>query len=112
MQQLARWLELELESRQDPVVKLVYYGGVSANTLEGVTFVSPLGALVQMFEPFRLIDAKRLTHSLYKAETTQYHLRIASILGISMNEVPQLVRYIYQMNADTRQIIKALRTLK
>jgi hypothetical protein len=118
LQRLADWLELEVTAgNQDPRVRLAYYGGMSTDTESGITYVTPLCALVQMFDPFKLAGAKRLMHNLYSVSTPLVYERVASVLGITRDEVTVLMRYMYETalsskGIDNLEVVRALRTLK
>lgn len=113
LQQLADWIEREVQSNQDPRVCLGHSGGIINSN--GVTLMSPMGALVQMFKPLTLADAK--TSLLYGFHAAQYKDiadRAAEILGLSFDEYLQLLRYIYAPghSFEFAAIAKTLRTLK
>jgi hypothetical protein len=113
LQQLADWIERELEGNQNPLVRLEYYGGVVTFKDRNCTYVSPMGALVQMFQPFTLADAKKLRYGVYRADHYDLAVRVANILGITMGDYLLLTRYLY--NSPTlafASIAKTLRTLK
>lgn len=118
MQQLADWVEQEVAGNQDPRVQLRYYGGMSADTEKNITYVTPLGALVQMFEPFKLTDGKQhLLYDLVLVSESMVHTRVASVLGIEQRDVTTLVQYLFEhcyttMGIDNLEVVKALRTLK
>ena len=114
LQQLAEWIEQEIVENHDPRVRLGYHGGVVTYTDRNVTYVSPLGALVQMFEPIKLAEAQQLGHRMYQAYPYMLMTRICNILTITRNEHLKLLRYLYNTGSgyEYRDIIKALRTLK
>ena len=113
LQQLADWMERELKGNQNPQVRLEYSGGVLTNTHTNVTSVSPIGALVQMFQPFELKDAKQILPGLYLASGTQLSVRFANILGVTHSEYLELIRYLYSSTSIAfAEITKLLRTLK
>jgi hypothetical protein len=117
LQQLADWIEREVEGNQDPRVRLAYYGGLSTDTVKNITYVTPLGALVQMFDPFKLADAKQIGHGLYLVSSPMLHTRVASVLGIHPIDVILLTQYLFETNItgcriDNLAVAQALRTLK
>ena len=116
LQQLADWLEREQKVNQNPRVQLQYGGGIHTDTFLNVTYVTPFGALVQMFDPYRLSDAEQRSPCVYSIPSNKYSARFQSILGIDHEDFLQLLRYVYNflgtLNIDTDSIVKALRTLK
>ena len=111
LQQLADWMELETSSRQDPRVQLNYYGGIM--TYEGVTHVSPVGALVQMFQPFKLSEAKQMKLAgMHIAQYADVMLRFADILDLGSMGAEDIVRHIYAGDLSMKGAIQRLRTLK
>lgn len=109
LQRLADWMEEELRSNQDPKIKLSYLGGISVH--EGTTHLSPLSALVQIYDPFKQTDAKWLMPGTSRVPQDSALFRVCNILDISPAEYFILLRYVYR---DHRfpAVIKALRALK
>lgn len=112
LQQVADWMEKELEGNQDPRIRLEHCGSVVTNTATGITCVSPFGVLIQMFQPFTLAEAKQLMYGLYVAPYYAAEFRAAAILGIDHHGYLMLLRYLYDNDMKFPSIIKALRTLK
>lgn len=119
LQALADWLESEQDDTLDPNRHVQHgsYGAVCtikdwADPRIYVTYVSTMGALVQMYEPFKLSEATQLTHSMWRAPSDQVIARIGRILGISVNEVTRLWIYLLKDGGYLHRIIDNLRTLK
>lgn len=109
LQRLADWMEEELRGNQDPEIKLSYLGGISLH--EGITHLTPLGALVQIYAPFKETDLKRLMPGTSRVPEKLKLSRVRNILGISPAEYFILLRYIYR-DLQFPAVIKTLRTLK
>lgn len=113
LQQLADWMERELqEGQQDPRVKLSNFGTVSTFTNEKVTRVTPFGALAQMFDPFKLSDSTTLTFGVQVIQPLQLDDRVAKILGLSIQEVVELRRQLLSNGYTLNHVLDALRKLK
>lgn len=114
LQALADWMEREQQGPQDPRVRLSFLGSVVTMVGEDITFVSPFGALVQMFEPFKLINANTISYRVRSVSKEKMTERVCRILGITDSEFRWLLRYIYDREhpTTTQTIITALRTLK
>ena len=111
LHQLADWMELAMSNRQpDPTVVLGYTS--ICRLPSGVTSVSAFGALVQMFDPFKLSEAKYY----FKEQTAHVHYydlvpRVARILDISIKEVDALLTYLYTPNFGLSYVILKLRDI-
>lgn len=105
-------MERELRGNQNPQVRLGYSGGVVSNN--ETTWVSPMGALIQMFDPFSRSEAKQLMHGVYAASQPDIVKRAAGVLGLTDEEYLRFIRYLYDdaMSFQFATIVKTLRTLK
>lgn len=113
LQQLADWMETRLDRTIVTPVTLSYTGCIVYSTERKVTFVSPLGALVQMFKPFKLKDARgNFLVGLLGIHTSLVHARVIEILGISHADLKKLINYMYRTGLSFPRVIEALRNLK
>ena len=109
LRRLADWMEEELRGNQDPGIKLSYLGGISLH--EGIAHLTPLGALVQIYDPFKETDLKWLMPGTSRVPEELEMSRVCNILDISHAEYFILLRYIYR-DLQFPAVIKTLRTLK
>ena len=121
LQQLADWMERESKGQQDPRVKLSLMGGivtvstyVSKDKAKKVTFVAPFGALVQMFEPFKLVDANKIMYGVHSIDSDRIRARACSILEITSEEYTKLLNYVYNIGGPYTfdSFINAIRELR
>lgn len=114
LQALADWMEREVtQGQQDPRVRLSYLGGITKFMDTDVTHVSPLGALVQMYQPFRLSDAKKVSYRTAVAPHATFRTRVMATLGLqTQGELNSLYDHLYQRGYPFPDVIRALRVLK
>lgn len=118
LQALADWLELDrlCEGDRYRTVQYGHYGDVCTirdwkDSSKYVTYVSAAGALVQMYQPLRLSDADRIAHDMWRASPRTVSKRIASILGISDDNVIPLWTYFLREGSYRSTIISQIRAL-
>lgn len=116
LQALADWIDLQVVMGQtDPQVRLAWIAGVARFTtaITGpITYVSVVGALVQMYKPFKLSDSSQLTHDVHRIRNESVSERAAEILGIKLSEVRQLLAYLHRNTATHADVVTKLRALK
>ena len=112
LQQLADWIEEEIRGNQDPHVRLDYIGAITIRDQSDATHLSPIGALVQMFKPFKPGNLKLLVYGLHVVRTHHVYFRAASILNITIDELYALQREIFQYGYDFPAVVRGLRSLK
>ena len=113
LHRLADWMQQELEGNQDPRVRLSYLGRVSVISDEAngnITHASPLGILVQMHQPFRLVDTYQLRYNVWSVTSYQIHKRVQDILGINECEYFKMLQYLF-FRPHFPDVIAALRDL-
>lgn len=110
---LADWMQRELEGNQDPRVQLSYLGRVSVISDEAngnITHASPFGILIQMYQPFRLIDAYQLRYNMWSVTSCQMRRRVQEILEINEGEYLKMLQYLF-FRPHFPDVIAALRDL-
>lgn len=112
LKRLASWMEKEMKSPQNPKVKLSQLGGIVTLQDQNCTHMSPLGALVQMYEPFTLAEADWVMPSMFKAPSYEMIKRTQRILGIQLDEYLLLIRYMYRDSYKLSDVITALRKIQ
>lgn len=112
LQHLANWIEEEIHGNQDPHVRLDYIGAITVRDQSDATHLSPMGALVQMFKPFKPGNLKPLLHGFYVVTTHLVYLRAAGLLGINMDELYALQREMFKYGYDFPAVVRGLRDLK
>lgn len=115
LQALADWLEGELEHTNVPGTG-VSFGQCGAIVTRQTwqakhTFVSPIGALVQMYQPFKLDEAEQIAIGYWRIPMTRVIERAAGILGVSIEDLEKVRRFYLMYNASLPTIISQLRML-
>ena len=97
LHRLADWMQQELEGNQDPRVRLSYLGRVSVIFGEAsgnITHASPLGILIQMHHPFKLVDTYQLRYNMWCVTSCQMSERVCSILETDHAGYLKMVQYL------------------
>lgn len=103
----------ELKANQNPEIRLAHSGGIIVTLYPTYrALMSPVGALVQMFDPLQVKDLRQIMYGCYAADMTQLQIRAMRILDISNEEFNRLHQYMYADSWLFANIIKAIRTLK
>lgn len=113
LHRLADWMQQELEGNQDPRVRLSYHGRVSVISDEAngsITHASPFGILIQMYQPFRLVDTYQLRYNMWSVTSCQMRRRVQDILEINEGEYFKMLQYLF-FRPHIPDVIAALRDL-
>jgi hypothetical protein len=112
LHQLADWIEEEIRDNQDPYVRLDYIGVITVRERSDATHLSPLGAFVQMFQPFSAIDLKALLDDFHIVPCNYVYFRAATILDISINQLYVVQRQMFQYGYHFSAVVRGLRSFK
>lgn len=112
LQQLADWIEEEIRGNQDPHVRLDYIGAITVRERSDATHLSPVGALVQMFQPFSSVDLKSLLNDFHIVSGNHVYFRAAAILGIDVEQLYVVLRQMFQYGYDFPAVVRGLRSFK
>lgn len=108
LHRLADWMEQELQGQQNPQIKLSLLGQITTMVSHNVTHVTPMGALVQMYNPFKLNEARWVMPDMFTADPAQ---RAPKILGIEAWEYYTLISYIHK-TGGMEGVIQQLRNIQ
>ncbi len=108
LHRLADWMEQELKGQQNPQIKLSLMGHITTMVNHNVTHVTPMGALVQMYQPFKLTEARWVMPGMFTAEPVN---RAPQILGIPVWDYYTLIGYIHKTDG-MEGVIQQLRNIQ
>lgn len=108
LHRLADWMEEELRGQQNPQIKLSLMGHITTMVNHNVTHVTPMGALVQMYHPFKLTEARWVMPGMFTAEPVH---RAPQILGIAVWDYYTLIGYIHKTDG-MEGVIQQLRNIQ
>ena len=101
-------MEQELKGQQNPQIKLSLLGHITTMVNHNVTHVTPMGALVQMYHPFTLAEARWVMPGMFTAEPVH---RAPQILGIPVWAYYALIGYIHKTDG-MEGVIQQLRNIQ
>ena len=101
-------MEQELQGQQNPQIKLSLLGHITTMVNHNVTHVTPMGALVQMYNPFKLTEARWIMPGMFTAGPVH---RAPQILGIPVWDYYTLIGYIHKTDG-MEGVIQQLRNIQ
>lgn len=108
LHRLADWMKQELQGQQNPQIKLSLMGHITTMVNHNVTHVTPMGALVQMYHPFKLTEARWVMPGMFTADPAN---RAPAILDIPVWDYHTLLGYIHKTDG-MEGVIQQLRNIQ